>query len=408
MILINILTILTLIMFITYIYFDIKNLYTTKFFFIVFWMLYTFSVPIDLLFKFDLKQVEYLIDLTDENNFIYIEKLLFMGISALIAFIFGYSIVGLYKTEKNVSLKKLVLIPNLYFVLVINLIVIFLFIILFLGIDRQELFLLVNSNIFFKIFFILMLFLKALNLIYIVNTNKFSLLVFFIILVLPILQGNRIDLIIYLVAFLFVKKINFTFLKFMSLFLLGIVLMYFWKIFYSFLFYDLESLILLSTHKYGISSIEFLPSFAIAIEYLKSFEYGYLGESYLNIIYEILPKIIFELNYDSLTSDFTETYAPIAYAKGGSLAFSFYAESWYNFGYLGPFIISFFIGLISRYIDIKNNILLSTIFVFFIIRLWRTEFSLLFKQVFLMVFTLSIVYLLYWIKSKIIISVRNK
>ncbi len=47
---------------------DIKNLYTTRFFFIIFWFLYTFTVPLDLLLNLRIKSFEYLIDLNDEKS----------------------------------------------------------------------------------------------------------------------------------------------------------------------------------------------------------------------------------------------------------------------------------------------------------------------------------------------------
>jgi hypothetical protein len=397
---IEFLTLITFVGFIIFIYFNIEDMYTIKFFFIFSWFFYNMAVPIDLSLGLQIKVLENLVDLN--NNESLVIKVMILAYLALLGFLVSYYMTFTFKHrvyKNNKRSKSKISIP-IRAIMLINIIFIILYILNYLGIDRQQLSLEVNSNISSKLFFISLLLLKGLNLFYIFNNKKnFTKTLLITMLILPILQGSRIEIILYLIAYLMIKDIKFSFFTFLFLFMMFLFMMFVWKIMYAILFYQVDDLSIFDINtNYGLSSIEFLPSFAIAAEYIQSYDYGVIGKTYLHVINEFFPAIIYNLDYLSLTSEMTSHYTPIMYSLGGSIAFSFLAESWYNFGKLGPFIIAAIVGFLSAIADAKqkkNLILLVMIFI--MLRLWRTEFSLLFKQTLIIFETYFIWYLFFYI-----------
>ncbi len=118
------------------------------------------------------------------------------------------------------------------------------------------------------------------------------------------------------------------------------------------------------------------------------------GLSYLKAPLTLVPGAINPDRYEGLSIWFVKKFYPDTAKKGGGFAFSFVAESFINFGPIGPLFIGFLLGLLLaklwKITIFKFRTALSfacyMLVIFFIFTLPRIDFSSGFKELFLSVF----------------------
>ena len=82
----------------------------------------------------------------------------------------------------------------------------------------------------------------------------------------------------------------------------------------------------------------------------------------------------------TLSEQFVLDHREAHFDKGGGIGFSAIAESWLNFGILGPLILGAAWGIGAKYFDARERGIGYVIFFIMTIRLMRSDFGSLFKS----------------------------
>lgn len=198
-------------------------------------------------------------------------------------------------------------------------------------------------------------------LIYLQNKRKISLFVIFMIFssfIMYVSTARLSGAVFYLISFplmyaiYFQFKVNLKILLCLSLFVIFLGFLYFFR-FYSNLSYlgiemDSNILGLIGEHFFGMTNFGDLQSITFANQYTK--DYGYLfGLSFLDFSYFWISKIFWiDLEVTSIGIRLTNSY--FYHVDSGSPAPGIISEMIMNFGYIGLTIIMFLIGLMFNLI----------------------------------------------------------
>ncbi len=349
---------------------------------------YALSVPIDLLLGFEIRTPPGMPDLNSSDMLGYVYEVLTFYLICAITFLLTYNLIP-WKTRLAQNNKHYnIWLPPLWFLVLIHIIVLIIYINLSWDLNRSERALLSSQNVWYKLYGIIVMLLQALDFLYIIvcSNRRKSTYVLLLFIVIGVVAGSRTIIVLYPLVFIARWKIDIPRLYYLLICGLILILLIYWKPAY---YYVIEtfvggnpSLISMSTPRISLSSIEAASSYQIFVDYLRRGDIPYwLGSTYVKIpINLIWPRFLSEIPILTLADEYMWTFRPEIAAIGGRMGFSALAESWLNFGLIGPAMLGAMGGIISKYFDSKSRGVIFYIFLLIIYRLFRSDAGELFKS----------------------------
>jgi hypothetical protein len=232
--------------------------------------------------------------------------------------------------------------------------------------------------------------------------NIFFYLLTFVVLLHSVYSFEREYIVFVAIVLLFNYKKYFKGYKMIFMFSFGYIVLSYWKQFYIHTIISSKSLFSffesLSSNTFNYSS-EPNVGMSLLTQYFENDIYYNYYLSYITNTYNQFIRVFFDTGYVSL-AEFTTDY----YTNGRmGTAFSMILESILNFGFLGPILLPF---IIIRIIvkTLKKKIYLydfySIVLVFLLLKLVRTEFTVMLK-LYLLPFLIFILLLNYILKKQI-------
>jgi len=254
--------------------------------------------------------------------------------------------------------------------------------------SRQTRSLLLDQDISFKILSVMLLLARALDLIFIVvsDDRRQATVVMIAGTLLGVIVGDRTWALFFPLVLLMRYNVKINRRQLIGIAFVGFLLVVSWKTIYARAlaffttgtpFYFPESLPYLS-----LSRIDATSSFRIFATFLKMGNSPYwLGSTYVKIPLAITwPRFLTDDPVLTLSEQYIWSFVPDAAARGAGMGFSALAESWLNFGFLGPILLGLTWGLLARFVDHKRRGLSFFVMAIMTIRLFRSDFASLYKN----------------------------
>ena len=131
----------------------------------------------------------------------------------------------------------------------------------------------------------------------------------------------------------------------------------------------------------SLSGIDSSASSLIAVTALEHDCPYYMGKTYVyDVVQTALPREWRDPDFLPLSQQFDWDYIPQHAEEGFSMAFSAIAESWLNFGIMGPLLLGITFGFVGKRIDTRPQGVVFYIFALTVFRLFRSDFASLCKN----------------------------
>ncbi len=356
------------------------------FLFILFY--YALSVPIDLLLGLEIYTPPGMPNLNSHDMLGYIFRVLSFYILCAITFILTYNLVPLKTRSVPTNKHYSIWLPPLWFLVLIHVAVLIIYVNLSWDLNRLERALLSSQNIWYRLYGVSIMLIEALDFLYIIacNNRRKSTYVLLLFMVIGMVAGSRTIVVLFPLIFIARWKIEIPKLRFVLILGLMLMLLIYWKPVY---YYVIETfvgrnptLLSIGTPRISLSGIEASSSYQIFVDYLRRGDIPYwLGSTYIKYpILLIWPRILSETPILTLADGYMWTVRPEIAALGGRMGFSALAESWLNFGLIGPAILGAMGGVTSKYFDCRIRGITFYILLLITCRLFRSDAGELFKS----------------------------
>ena len=373
---------------------------------VITWAYYTLSVPLDLFFGFNVDGSYDLPDLSDARHFSSLILVTAYSVLFLASYLAAYSLVFRKRVRTASTLPQrhrhlcLPAVPVLY---VIVFALVTAYVCRFDTIHRGMIGEMTRTDVSLTLLSLCVDIATAASVVYIIEskTRLQALLALPAGLIMALLTGGRSALIIPVCVYLLRFRVEF---KGMAVKRVAIVVFVMFVLVYFKTIYHAWAV----HRQYGetVSLADQLPDFGFskfesidAVAYfVLVLEEGpppmWMGKTYTEIpVRNTLPRFMGDWSVPTLAQSYAKTLIPNYETDPHGMGFSALAESWLNFGVLGPMFLGVFWGLLSSYFDNHERRTAFYVFAIMCLRLFRTDFASLYKTwVVVFVFSLAVVY----------------
>jgi hypothetical protein len=356
-----------------------------KFQFLFYWLFYGFSVPLDFVFGFEIIQPWAKVDYSQEKYFNSMLLSIFLFYSVLIGFLMTYREASPICYEAKSRETRLITIP--YIILVAIIVIYFIYSLDdILSLSRMERNIQGENSSYriLKFFETTLIASGCVFILYNKNIKNVHLLTI-LVLLLGAAQGDRSSIIIPIFAWLLRFKPTIKFRTLCLVGISGIFILFVWKALYSFAIASvLGSEVTLGDmfQSFSISVIEPVSSYNLTTWVITDWGIGDIYAGYTIFVLPLiraLPRFLFEFEATTLAESFLSLYLPHIAATGGGRGFGIVAEFYLNFYLIGPFIFGILWGLISKFVNKNNSLVISFVFLLCNFRIFRSDVASVFK-----------------------------
>jgi hypothetical protein len=354
--------------------------------FMLAWFYYGFAIAIDILLGLEIQGIPGMSDFSDDSSrelLVYV-----LGYYLLCGGAFFLAYVWLGKTPRSLRPSQPVILPPLPVLIGAHVVLLVLLTQAgYFGLTRPQRMLLISDSLPLRLMVHSMAVLRAIDLVVIVlSTRKnYVLGAAAAAICLGLASGGRMELMSIILILVLKYRFSCSRVKFAAVIVALLAVFACWKTTYQYVYdHFFEPGTNRSVLEYANTSLSGIDSYAsslIAVIGLEEECPYYLGKTYTyDIVQAALPREWRDADFLPLSQQFDWDYLPERAEEGISMAFSAIAESWLNFGVLGPLLLGLVFGIAARVIDTRPRGVAFYIFALVVFRLFRSDFASLCKN----------------------------
>ena len=354
--------------------------------FMLAWFYYGFAVAIDILLGFEIEGIIELTNFSDQASRELLVQVLGQYLLCGGAFFLMYSMTE--KAPRSARSGRSFVLPPLPLVIAAH--VVLLLMVAdsgYLSLTRPQRELLVSESMSMRLMGHAMSILRAVDLVVIILSNRRTTVIATTVaaICLGLISGGRMEIMSVLLILVLKYRLSSGRFRFAVTAVLMLAVLASWKSAYRYVYSEVfeygANRNVLEYANTSLSEIDSLASSLIAVTVLEDKCPYLLGKTYTYDVLQLaLPREWRDPDFLPLSQQFNWDYIPQRAEQGVSMAFSGIAESWLNFGMLGPVLLGFAFGIAAKRIDSGPRGVVFYVFALMVFRVFRSDFASLSKS----------------------------
>jgi hypothetical protein len=376
------------------------------------WFFYTFSLPIDLILGFTIKNNSLYPNFNNFENDIIILEMIIHHLFVALGFYIGYKIN--FNSNSNYKRNDAMKFDSYGWILIVglNFLILFQYLDATFSLSKADKYLIAKTDSNMFTITLLPTIAQSLSIIYILKNDRRRInnLIFVSLFLLSIFTGDRSNVVILGLIYFSIFNVKFSISKIILALPFVFFYLFFWKAIYheiiQYLYFNKPIDLFAYTPDGGISSVEFISATNIlGYTIVNQPENLLFGLSYfVTPLLLSIPRILFETGVLTLAEKFVIDFLPDLAARGNAVGFSMIAESLLNFGRFGPIMLGVFWGVVGSFLDNRNKDIFFIIGLFAFMKLFRADFATLVKSYIIVFGSISLVCSIFLYFSKMLIN----
>lgn len=354
--------------------------------FMLAWFYYGFAIAFDVLLGLDVQGIPGMTDFSDDTSRELLVHVLTYYLLCGGAFFIAYS--STRKAPRSARATSSAVLPPIPVIIAAHVVLLLLLAHAgYFGLTRPQRILLISDSLSLRLTVHWMAILRAVDLLVIILSDRKSYVMGTAVaaICLGLASGGRMELMSIVLILVLKHRFSCGRLKFVSAIVVLLMVFASWKSAYQYVhnryFEPGTNRQVLEFVSTSLSGIDSYASSLIAVTALQNDCPYHVGKTYIyDAVQATLPREWRAPAFLPLSQQFDWDYLPHRAEEGISMAFSAIAESWLNFGIVGPVLLGIAFGVAAKKIDTRPRGIVFYIFALLAFRLFRSDFASLCKN----------------------------